>query len=138
MKKMVLFVYSFLIMFCIFAEVSAMQVKISKNDNDSFMLDVESSDTIEAVKQKIYDVDKACLPETFELLFDNNVLKEGRTLADYGIQKDSNIFISFLKQDEGQNEQVLPPNTSISRMNVYCLIILIPMFFVIKSMIIKC
>lgn len=49
-------------------------------------VEVESSDTIEALKEKIYQLDNIFLPETQKLIFNGTILEDGRTLADYNME----------------------------------------------------
>ena len=53
-------------------------------------LDVESSDSIENVKQKIQDA-QALPPAQMILQHNGMIMLDGRTLADYGVQKDDTI-----------------------------------------------
>ena len=70
----------------------AMQLFVKTLDGKAITLEVEQTDSIEAIKAKIFE--RECLlPEVQRLLFSGKQLDEGKTLSDYNIQAGSTIHL---------------------------------------------
>ena len=104
MKRKTMRLFSMLLVLLLMAamtvQASAMQIFVETVSGKTLTIEVEPTDSIEAIKGKIQE--KTGIASEYQrLYFAGKMLEEGNTLSDYNIQKETKLRLSVGKTNDG-------------------------------------
>ena len=88
-----------------------MIIYIKISETETIFIDVEPSDTITSIKDKIYDK-KGISPDSIDIYFNGKLLENNKTIGDYQIAADSTL--SLINEPEEPEVPEKSPSTEIT------------------------